>query len=277
MKKSEKNVMQTVFANNDIALYSELTERINSCQRNAEGIAKTIAGALYMVKQKELYKIDSFKNIYEYADMRHGISRGTTSDAINVFKRFCNPDNKTQLLPEWDAYAWRALIMIKNLDDDTIKRLEILPTTSSETIRQRVKDYKLCADRLPADWTLESLNNMLLLEDKENEEPKDAAADNAEPADTTETIQGEKEESAEAIEHKRQQAMNIMGEDAYNDLVESEGENIDAAIEDYLDEFNSFPKRVVNIADLDDKAAIAEIKKLLAGIRANEYEVIITA
>lgn len=279
-----KAMLNRVFSNNEISQFAELGQKINTAQKQADGLARTIAGALYAIQAKKLYEIESYKNIYEYAEQTHGISRGTCSDAINVFKRFGDKDNKTELLPEWQDYAFRSLIMMKKLDDDTIGRLQLTPTTISKEIKQRIQDYMEFADKLPENWTLETLHDIIntqtAIEDKQEDGAQATPESEEEPAYTPEeqTAMGSvlNEASKETSKAHRDRAREIMGEEEYARFEKEEADNLDEAVADYLDEFISFPKRTIYIDQMSDAEATKCIKALLADIRNGEYDLIVT-
>lgn len=144
-RKKQNMEVLPAFTDKEKNEYVKLTEKITSTQMKADGLARTIAGALYTIRQKKLYMIDGYKNVYEYAGEKHGISRGTCNDAIKVFERFSNPDTK-QIDEEWAGFAWRALIMIKGLTDEEIKEMGITPETSSTAIKKMLDERKAIED-----------------------------------------------------------------------------------------------------------------------------------
>lgn len=284
-RKTNKQLMTATFSAAQQGQYMTLTREIESSQNHADGLAKTIAGALSVIKAKKLYEIDSYKNIYEYAEMRHGISRGTTSDAINVFNRFQDPDNKGKLLPQYDMFAWRALIMMKAIPiDEHIAMLGILPTMKSAEIKQRVQDYKQVCESLPTDiaWSYDTVLQLIkdaeaietsgqeLIEDKSPEpEPNYEMPENTtEPANKA-NLDGDIICKAQAM----------MGDERWEEFMVNESDDLVQACKDYVDEFTSFPKRTLTVPkDAEaDKAFIKEVLALLEGVRNNEYDIIITA
>lgn len=279
-----KAMLNRVFSSNEISQFAELGTKINTAQKQADGLARTIAGALYAIQVKKLYEIESYKNIYEYAEQTHGISRGTCSDAINVFKRFGDKDNKTELLPEWQAYAFRALIMMKNVTDDTLARLEITPILTSKEIKQRIRDYTDFAEMLPNDWTLEVLHNTInaqtAIEDKQEvtSETSSTTEDNAatEAPETPVAHTVEPKRTDEERVKMRDRAREIMGEEEFAKFEKEEADNLDEAVEDYLEEFTMFPKRTIYLNNMSDAEAIKCIKALIADIRNGEYDLIVT-
>lgn len=139
---NKKNNIEIIpaFTNDEKKLYKKLTDVITATQSKADGLARTISGALWEIKEKKLYMLDGYKNIYDYSSEVHGISRGTTSDAINTFARFRDPDTK-QIDSKYSDFAWRSLIMMKSLSDEEIIGLGITSTMNSTEIK-RLLDAK---------------------------------------------------------------------------------------------------------------------------------------
>ena len=139
---NKKNNIEIIpaFTNDEKKLYKKLTDVITATQSKADGLARTISGALWEIKEKKLYMLDGYKNIYDYSSEVHGISRGTTSDAINTFARFRDPDTK-QIDSKYADFAWRSLIMMKSLSDEEIISLGITSTMNSTEIK-RLLDAK---------------------------------------------------------------------------------------------------------------------------------------
>ena len=138
-KKSTALVDEHVWTENDKAKYSELTDIIRTCQTSADGLARTVAGALSEIKKRELFMLEGYKNIYEYANTVHGISRGTTSDAINTFDRF---QKDGAIDSKYAGFAWRSLIMLKNYTDDEILEMGITVEMNSTQIKKVLEARK---------------------------------------------------------------------------------------------------------------------------------------
>lgn len=172
-KKSNVEVIPA-FTEKEKNEYQKLTERITATQIKADGLARTIAGALYTIRQKKLFMIDGYKNVYEYADAKHGISRGTCNDAIKVFERFSDPDTK-QIAEEWSGFAWRALIMIKGLTDEEIDEMGITAETSSTAIKEMLNAKKALEDGSAEEQSEQGEE----VETEQSEQHEEVAEDNA--------------------------------------------------------------------------------------------------
>lgn len=185
MSKKNTNLVDAhVWTENDKAKYIELTDTIKVCQNSADGLARTVAGALSEIKKKELFMLEGYKNIYEYANIVHGISRGTTSDAINTFDRF---QKDGAIDSKYAGFAWRSLIMLKNFTDDEILEMGITVEMNSTQIK-KILDARKEADKA--------------IEEKKEEAPKtEAEATETESTEKFDTSnKPEKQEIPEAGE-----------------------------------------------------------------------------
>lgn len=262
--------------------YREMTDRIRETQYKAEGLAKTIAGALYEIQVKKLYEVEDFKSIYEYGDAVHGISRGSVSEAINVFKAFGDPDHKDRLLPEWDAYAWRALTFMKSVPIEDLHKLDIDPTLPSMTIKMRIQDYKTALPSLPDDGNWDSNTIKAICERKE------AAEEAIAQASEESAEQAEKEHLSTITstdsdytpnESLRETVRSIMGQEAYTKAItnESSEEDIDDMCREYVEEYMTFPTRTVKVTPTMTQTQFLDtMKTLFKGIQAGEYNVTVT-
>ena len=170
MSKKNTSLVDThVWTENDKAKYAELTDTIKACQNSADGLARTVAGALSEIKKKELFMLEGYKNIYEYANTVHGISRGTTSDAINTFDRF---QKDGAIDSKYAGFAWRSLIMLKNYTDEEILEMGITVEMNSTQIK------KVLEARKEADKAIE--------EKKQEAEPEKQEAEQFDASNETE-------------------------------------------------------------------------------------------
>ena len=170
-RKSTALVDEHVWTENDKAKYVELTDTIRTCQTSADGLARTVAGALSEIKKRELFMLEGYKNIYEYANTVHGISRGTTSDAINTFDRF---QKDGAIDSKYAGFAWRSLIMLKNYTDEEILEMGITVEMNSTQIK------KVLEARKEADKAIEEKKQEVEPE-KQEAEQFDASNETEEP------------------------------------------------------------------------------------------------
>lgn len=187
---SRKNIAlvdEHVWTENDKAKYAELTDTIRTCQTSADGLARTVAGALSEIKKRELFMLEGYKNIYEYANTVHGISRGTTSDAINTFDRF---QKDGAIDSKYAGFAWRSLIMLKNYTDEEILEMGITVEMNSTQIK-KVLEARKEADKAIEEKKQEAESGKQEAEQfdasNETEEPEIPEADDSFPTVTIRT------------------------------------------------------------------------------------------
>lgn len=186
-RKNTALVDEHVWSENDKAKYAELTDTIRTCQTSADGLARTVAGALSEIKKRELFMLEGYKNIYEYANTVHGISRGTTSDAINTFDRF---QKDGAIDSKYAGFAWRSLIMLKNYTDEEILEMGITVEMNSTQIK-KVLEARKEADKAIEEKKQEAESGKQEAEQfdasNETEEPEIPEADDSFPTVTIHT------------------------------------------------------------------------------------------
>lgn len=186
-RKNTALVDEHVWTENDKAKYAELTDTIRTCQTSADGLARTVAGALSEIKKRELFMLEGYKNIYEYANTVHGISRGTTSDAINTFDRF---QKDGAIDSKYAGFAWRSLIMLKNYTDEEILEMGITVEMNSTQIK-KVLEARKEADKAIEEKKQEAESGKQEAEQfdasNETEEPEIPEADDSFPTVTIHT------------------------------------------------------------------------------------------
>lgn len=176
-RKTTALVDEHVWTEIDKAKYAELTDTIKACQNSADGLARTVAGALSEIKKRELFMLEGYKNIYEYANTVHGISRGTTSDAINTFDRF---QKDGAIDSKYAGFAWRSLIMLKNYTDEEILEMGITVEMNSTQIK------KVLEARKEAEKAIEEKNKPEVASESAEQETKLETAEKFDTSNETE-------------------------------------------------------------------------------------------
>ena len=82
----EKNAKAQVA--NDKRLYARYKKQIETAYGKMETCYLDTAVAIHSIYQQQLYKLDNYKNIYDFAKENYDISRGTCSKFINICERF---------------------------------------------------------------------------------------------------------------------------------------------------------------------------------------------
>lgn len=122
-------------------LKNYLLSEVNACATSQ----LKIAFVLKVVYDKELYRVDDYKNIYDYAYDNFNIARGTVSNWLKVVDNFGVLNNETGFYSLDDRlknFSITQLILVRGL---TIEQIEQNNITSDMTIRD-IK--KIVADEL---------------------------------------------------------------------------------------------------------------------------------
>lgn len=112
INEAEDAVDKYCIIHNDIIEINNLKSCGDQLQQFGQIIAESITNVkkefikigycLNQIKEKKLYSISGFKNIYEYAEWKFRISRGACNEYINIVKRFCKRDQQGIIIPELD-------------------------------------------------------------------------------------------------------------------------------------------------------------------------------
>lgn len=114
------------------ALYAKQDNKIMNAYKSVDKSMLTVASALAVIKSKKLYQVAGYKNIYDYAENRYGISRGSTSDCITIVADF--GDSETgEINEQWKDYNFTQLRCIRALPENKIT--EISPEMSTRDIK----------------------------------------------------------------------------------------------------------------------------------------------
>lgn len=120
--------------------YSRLDGIIYDRMRDMQKSSFDIAFAVHGIYQNNYYKIDGYKNIYEYSRERYGIARGTTNNFINIVDRFADLDKPALALkPDYSGFSSTQLICMLGHTDDELKEKGITPEMSSRDIKKALK------------------------------------------------------------------------------------------------------------------------------------------
>ena len=119
-----------------------LKERVFKTQGKADSLARTIAGALYEISEKKLFRIESYTSIGVYANEMFGIAKSTTSEAISTFSRFKSETDPYKLGEEWEPFGWKSLTMLRKYSDGDIAVMGITPDCTNKEIALLIKAFE---------------------------------------------------------------------------------------------------------------------------------------
>lgn len=82
-----------------------------------------VAYALYEIKKDRLFTCDNYRNIYDFAKEKFGLSRGVCSEYINVAEKFClkGTEQTGELEPEYKDYGISQLAVLQSMDKECQK------------------------------------------------------------------------------------------------------------------------------------------------------------
>lgn len=130
----------------DIEAFEALDTRIGVACRNVESNMLNIFGALAVISEKNLHRVNGYKNAREYILDRHGmtISKGQLSDAVNTFKKF--GDMETGYLKDaWLPYTFSQLKLMRKLTDEELA--EVTPAVSCRQLQDIINATKALEEK----------------------------------------------------------------------------------------------------------------------------------
>lgn len=92
----------------DKRLYKRFQKEIDGAYKKMETCYLDTAFALHSIYELQLYKLDNYKNIYDFAKDKYNISRGTCSNFINISEKFGIRNEKgniSRLAPQYENYG----------------------------------------------------------------------------------------------------------------------------------------------------------------------------
>lgn len=137
VKQSEKAVQA-----NDRRLYTRFLKQITTEYTKMEKCYLNSAFALHALYSKKLYKVGGYQNIYELAQDKFELSRGTCNNFINICEKFGVPNETgtiSSLSVEYDKYGMSQLIVMLNMNDEL--RSQCNPSMSVRELKELKREY----------------------------------------------------------------------------------------------------------------------------------------
>lgn len=302
MARQNAKIMNDVvtFTKSDERQFKRCVQAIADAQEQAEGLAQTIAGNLYIVAQKKLYQLEDYSTVHEWAMDTFGIAKGTVSDAINTFARF--GDGVTgRLQDKYSAYNYSTLMKLKKYSDEELERMEINPEMSRSQVMKAIEAYKervALADKLPKlseEWTktyAEFASIIAEPEDRVNHileiVPKYMDKDYSPTADDYERLieltRAFIDGATEDVENPFTGEDEVSEEEQFTEpmIPASEQEETEEEEDNSEEECGSYPTATLNIAEYIENGKFNEkmfnkaIKALVQDIIDHKYDLLIT-
>ncbi len=129
----------------------ELVKRSGIIEKNLASIENSfliIAFQLHWIKRNTAYKDAGFKNIYDYAEMRHGIGRTSCSNLICIVENFAERDEKGQVVEKiaecYQQFKQSQLVAMLGMPPEQIGKID--KDTSVRDILQMKKGLEIVQD-----------------------------------------------------------------------------------------------------------------------------------
>lgn len=180
-KELEKVTVETteMYTAEECKRYSTFDARVNNALKMADRSMIELGGALAVIKNEHLYKVDGYKSIGAYATERFGISKATVSDAINTFVEFGDVATG-ELRDEFLDYTFSQLKLMRRLPESM--RLEVTPDTTAREIQKMINDYNTALE----DHAKSDAENTETEDEQKVAEPKSENVVNVETSGQTE-------------------------------------------------------------------------------------------
>ena len=136
--------------------YANFDARVNNALKMADRSMIELGGALAVIKNEHLYKVDGYKSIGAYATERFGISKATVSDAINTFVEFGDVTTG-EIREEFLDYTFSQLKLMRRLPESA--RLEVTPDKTAREIQQMINAHNAKLEAHSKDDEVETENN----------------------------------------------------------------------------------------------------------------------
>lgn len=137
----EKNMKVQVA--NDKRLYARYKKQIETAYGKMETCYLDTAVAIHSIYHQQLYKLDNYKNIYDFAKENYDISRGTCSKFINICERFgaINENgNVIGLQERFENFGVSQLGAMLPMPDSLLEQCDC--KMSVRALKQLCEDYK---------------------------------------------------------------------------------------------------------------------------------------
>lgn len=142
-KDIEKNLnAPATFSKDDIARYDSLVTALKDSWGTVQKVTMKTAFVIYEVYNAGLFRIDGYKNIYEFGSDMFGQSKSTVNRLINIVDRFGKQIQNGKPVEEIDSkysgYSQSQLEAMLGHTDDELKA--ITPEMSVREIKKALKD-----------------------------------------------------------------------------------------------------------------------------------------
>ncbi len=143
-KKVQSNEL-AIISKEDKAQYRKYDAVIKKGVTSINKSTLEIACAIFQIHNMKLFKVEGFKNIYDYCSAKYGLSRGHVNNCCQIVTRFGNriEDGQTfnTVIDErYKDYSITKLIVMRPFTDKQLE--EVKPEMSVRLIQKTLEKYK---------------------------------------------------------------------------------------------------------------------------------------
>lgn len=143
-KKIQSNEL-AIISKEDKAQYRKYDAVIKKGVTSINKSTLDIACAIFQIHNLKLFKVEGFKNIYDYCSAKYGLSRGHVNNCVQIVARFANRITdgetfRTEIDERYKDYSITKLIVMRPFTDEQLK--EIKPEMSVRLIQKTLEKYK---------------------------------------------------------------------------------------------------------------------------------------
>lgn len=126
-------------------VYTRFKKQIDKAYDSAEKSYLEIAFALHSIYNEKLYRLDNFKNIYEFAQANYNIKKTSCNNFINICDVFGLPNENgrvTALKEEYKEFTSSKLMVMLAFKDAPALLEQCKPDMSVRKLKEMVSDYR---------------------------------------------------------------------------------------------------------------------------------------
>lgn len=135
------------FSEIDKDLYTKNLSKLQKLYSGVENSFLEMAFNLYPIYKKELYKIDRYRNIYDFGKAELNLSRGTCSEFINICENFCQKakdGHVNGLRKEYEGYSLSKLRVLTTVNKSYHKAFSPDMTVREMKKKKKELENPLC-------------------------------------------------------------------------------------------------------------------------------------
>lgn len=134
-----------VISKEETDMFNKLDSTIRQGMENVEKTSLDIAFAIFQIQQRGLFKVEGYKNIYDYCASKYGIARGTVNNFTQIVCRFGERiENGTtvenKICDKYASFSSSKLIVMHGFSDEELS--DITPDMSVRQIKAKLDEIK---------------------------------------------------------------------------------------------------------------------------------------